>query len=138
MRAAGGVVTRVRAGRREVLVLHKGTPSEWRLPKGRIEPGEKPEQAALREVAEETGLACEVVAELGETEHPFPDRQTGRMLWKRTTFYLMREAEGPTGERDGVFDVVTWLPAEEAAERLTFETERGVVRRALKAVARAD
>lgn len=138
MRAAGGVVTRVRAGRREVLVLHKRSPSEWRLPKGRVEPGEKPEEAAVREVTEETGLACEVVAELGETDHPFPDRRTGRTLWKRTTFYLMREMGGPVKERDGVFDVVTWLPAEEAVARLTFETERRMVRKALRAAERVE
>ena len=63
--SAGGVVYRRSGGRAEVALISVGEPARWQLPKGLVGRGETPLEAALREVEEETGLACEVVAELG-------------------------------------------------------------------------
>jgi 8-oxo-dGTP pyrophosphatase MutT (NUDIX family) len=132
--AAGGVVVRHGANGHEVLILHKRCPSEWRLPKGKIKDGERAEEAALREVQEETGLRCEVLSRLGETEHLFPEPQTGSTRRKRTTYYLMRAISGPLRADWPTFDAVCWFPVRNALRYLTFHSERQMVRKALDAL----
>lgn len=118
----------------QVLIIHKRQPPEWRLPKGRIEEGETPERAAVREVAEETGLTCEVMKELGQTEHYFPEKASGKQRCKRTTYYLMRQSGPPSPPREDTFDVIEWVSPDEAAAHLTFDTEREMVKKAVEAL----
>jgi 8-oxo-dGTP diphosphatase len=126
--AAGGVVARIGPRGIEVLVIHRVRPDEWRLPKGKIAPGEEPEATAVREVREEAGALAEVVAPLEDAEHVFPDPAAGRMRVKHTTYFLMRLAAPNAAITDPDFDTVEWLHWREAAARLTFENEREVVR----------
>ena len=99
MRAAGGVVRRRvgRLGRRhvEVILIHRPRYDDWSFPKGKLDDGEGFEAAALREVEEETGLACRLVADLGETR--YADRR-GRE--KVVRYWLMEEAD-PAPEEAG-------------------------------------
>ena len=70
IRAAGGIVCRsTRSGETEIAVIHRPAYDDWTLPKGKIEPDESPEECALREVREETGLRCELVRPLGCTAY---------------------------------------------------------------------
>jgi 8-oxo-dGTP pyrophosphatase MutT (NUDIX family) len=96
-----------------------------RLPKGKVDPGETLEQAALREVAEETGLAARIVGPLGSVAYHYP--QGNAQVAKRVHFFLMEVTEGAAGPRDGELERVYWCPIARAAERLSFETERGMV-----------
>ena len=97
-----------------------------RLPKGIVEPDETPERAALREVEEETGLAGRVVTALGTVDYSF--REQGVEVAKQVHFFLMELADAEPGPRDGELARVYWCPIEVAAERLSFETERRMVR----------
>ena len=100
-----------------------------RLPKGKLAPGESPEQAARREVAEETGLRAQVVARLGAVAYRY--REGDAWVAKRVDFFLMElEPEAEAGALDGEFERVLWCPIAAAAERLSFASERGVVERA--------
>ncbi|MCD6351750.1 MAG: NUDIX hydrolase [Armatimonadetes bacterium] len=134
--AAGGVVVRGEGKDLEVLILHKRKPPEWRLPKGHLGPGETPEQAALRETAEESGYSCEIVGLLGETEHTFARKETGELRRKRTRYFLLRPTQAAAGETDGVFDQVEWVSPAEALARLDFWTERTMVELALRRLSR--
>src|SRR5690242_15780196 len=110
VKAAGGVV--VRDGR--IAVVHRPRYDDWSLPKGKLDPGESFEQAALREVQEETGLVCELGEELSSTS--YHDRK-GRS--KLVRYWLMDPVEGEFEPNDEV-DQLRWLTPREAAALLTY------------------
>jgi 8-oxo-dGTP diphosphatase len=129
--AAGGVV--VKRGtdlRRRVAVIHRPKYQDWSLPKGKLEPGEDYEQAALREVEEETGFRCETVRELDPVE--YLDRRDRRKLVR---YWLMRPLDGEFSSHDEVDDL-RWLTAREAARELTYEHDRVLVRNTMQPLSR--
>jgi 8-oxo-dGTP diphosphatase len=131
VRAAGGVVRRRvgRLGRRrvEVIVIHRPRYDDWSFPKGKLDDGEGFEAAALREVEEETGLACRLLDDLGETR--YPDRR-GRP--KVVRYWLMEPAAPAVAHgfvpNDEV-DEVRWLTPAEAARLLTYPYDRDLLDR---------
>jgi 8-oxo-dGTP pyrophosphatase MutT (NUDIX family) len=122
IRAAGGVVVRERDGRREVAIVHRPKYDDWSLPKGKLLPGEEWRDAAVREVAEETGLRCAPTAEL--TPSRYRDRK-GRD--KLVRWWLMRPLEGGFEPNDEV-DELRWVPLERAADPLDYKGDRELVR----------
>jgi 8-oxo-dGTP pyrophosphatase MutT (NUDIX family) len=122
VQAAGGVVVRKSEdGRREVAVVHRPRYDDWSLPKGKLESGEDSRDAALREVAEETGLRCETVAELPPSR--YRDRKRRR---KQVRWWLMRPVDGRFEPNDEV-DELRWVPLERAADLLDYEQDRELV-----------
>jgi len=120
VRAAGGLV--VRDGR--VLLCHRPRYDDWSLPKGKLEPGEAWEDAAVREVEEETGVRVRLGEEL-EPVH-YTDNK-GRP--KTVRYWVMAPAaETPFAANEEV-DEIAWLPAPEAIERLTYVHDRDLVTR---------
>jgi ADP-ribose pyrophosphatase YjhB (NUDIX family) len=97
----------------------------WSLPKGHIEAGETAEQAALREVEEETGIAGEIVAELGVIDFWFVAE--GRRIHKTVRHYLMRRVGGELSDADVEVDVVAWVPLPDIRGQLAYPDERGLV-----------
>jgi 8-oxo-dGTP pyrophosphatase MutT (NUDIX family) len=134
-RSAGGVVVRgdaVHGGGEVLLITVSG--GRWQLPKGRLEAGETAEQAAVREVEEETGVRGRVQQELPTIEYWFarPDRR----VHKRVDYFLLDYVAGSTeGYDPHEVDGAAWLPWGEALARLTFANERRVVAAARRAAA---
>lgn len=113
--AAGGVVWRqVDGGRVEVLVVHRPRYDDWSFPKGKLDPGETHEAAARREVWEETGLECELGAELPEVR--YADR-FGRS--KRVRYWAMQVTGGSFAPNDEV-DALRWASPDEARALLSY------------------
>ncbi|WP_287370956.1 NUDIX hydrolase [Oceanithermus sp.] len=103
----------------------KGEPV-WTLPKGLIEPGERPEDAALREVREETGYAAEIVRPLEPSTYWFV--REGQKVKKRVDWFLMRPLR-KTGEHDREVSATAWFPLAEAEARLRYKSDRALLRR---------
>src|SRR5215204_6125702 len=103
IRAAGGIVYRQNGGATEVLVVHRPKYEDWSLPKGKLDPGETLEQAALREVEEETGMRCTLGEHVGTNE--YRDRH-GRS--KRVDWWLMQAVDGEFEPNDEV-DEIRWV-----------------------------
>ena len=101
-----------------------------RLPKGHPDAGESLEQAALREVSEETGLTARVVAPMGDASYSYEHGEPRRRVEKRVHYFLMEHVSGEPHARDGEMQRVYWCPIEEAARRLSFDNERRAVEEA--------
>ena len=106
------------------------------LPKGLVDPGEKPEQTALREVHEETGLIATLITKLADIKYVYV-RSWGdqQRVFKIVSFFLLRYQSGEIDDVSREMRVeirrAFWIPGEEAARRLAYRGERDVVRRAL-------
>jgi 8-oxo-dGTP pyrophosphatase MutT (NUDIX family) len=111
------------AGGRRVLGLPKGHPND----------DETAEQAAAREVTEETGVTAELIGELGEVDYRYERRR--RQIAKRVRFYLFQYRSGDVADHDHEIEEARWMPLTEAARALTYEGEREMVRRALSRTA---
>ena len=133
--SAGGVVVREGAAGPECIVIVPSRRSAsgdpvLALPKGHPEDGERPEDAALREVREEAGVRAEVVEKLGDVRYWY--QRDGRRIVKVVSFFLLEHRSGdPEAHRDHEIDEARWLPLARAGEELSFPGERDMARRAL-------
>ncbi len=131
--SAGGVVwRRAPDGGIEVVIGFQAAERRWALPKGTPERGESLEATALREVAEETGLAVVLGEKVGVIDYWFS--RDGRRFHKRVHHWLLTAEGGDFTARDHEFDEVVWACADEALVRLTFETEHAILVQALEAL----
>jgi 8-oxo-dGTP pyrophosphatase MutT (NUDIX family) len=108
----------------------------WTLPKGTPLAGETREATALREVGEETGLAVRIVEPLAAIEYTFV--QHGTRINKTVHYFLMESIGGDLARHDHEFEQVRWMTFDEAADMLTFDTERALVARAAAAIGAAS
>jgi len=140
--SAGGVVFRRRGGAVEVALISVGEKARWQLPKGLVGRNESPEQAALREVREETGCECELIAPVETAEYWYfggAARGGGRVRFhKFVHFYLMRYVSGDVRDHDAEVNEARWVEMAAAAPMLAFRGERVVLARALELIEGAE
>ena len=117
MLAAGGLV--LRGGR--IAVVHRPRYDDWSLPKGKLDEGESFEEAALREVEEETGLTCRLKQQLGDTS--YRDRKDRAKLVR---YFEMEPESGDFTPNDEV-DEMLWLEPADALRRLSYDFDRELV-----------
>ena len=134
--SAGGVIYRPGDGEPDVCLIATQGGKAWQLPKGIIERGEQPEEAARREVAEETGLQGELLQRLDRIEYWYLwDYGEGReRVHKLVYFFLFQYTSGSTEDHDDEVEDACWFPIAEAQKRLSFENEQRVLELATEAI----
>jgi 8-oxo-dGTP diphosphatase len=121
--AAGGIVTREDDHGTEVAVVHRPRYDDWSFPKGKLDRGETFEDAALREVREETGLVCKLGAELASARY---EDNKGRP--KVVRYWLMKVVDDPGFEPNDEVDELRWVALDAARELLTYERDRELLK----------
>ena len=127
--SAGGVVYRRGPHGVEVVICGRSKDNVWGLPKGTPNNGESLEQAAVREVSEETGLQVAIEREIDTIEYWFV--REGVRYHKFVHHYLMVPTGGSVDDHDWEYDRVEWFPAEQACKTLSYRNEVEVVRKAV-------
>jgi 8-oxo-dGTP diphosphatase len=119
VRAGGGLVwRRTDSGDVDVVLVHRPAYDDWSFPKGKLDPGETEEQAALREVEEETGLRCKLGPEVGTTEY-----RDSRNRRKTVRYWQMRPVDGTLSPANEVDDA-RWVPLAEVRRLLSYDRDR--------------
>jgi len=125
--AAGGVVLRAGTdGSTEVLVVFRERYGDWSLPKGKLEPGERAGQAALREVLEETGVRCLLGDRLPSVRYEHAGRPKRVKWWTMT---VVDDLGGPADTHE--VQAVRWVPVDEAGGLLTYADDAATLAAAL-------
>lgn len=138
--SAGGVVCRKAESGYEVVLILTEPENRWQLPKGIVDKGETPEQAALREVREETGVAAEIIEPLETIEYWYVANRDGERVryHKFVHFLLMRFLSGDTADHDHEVAEARWVAMDDAVEMLAFKNEREMVAKAAELVKRSS
>ena len=134
--SAGGVVYRRSDESVEIVLAARRTRRgdlAWGLPKGLVEADETPDETAVREVREETGVEAEVEASLGDISYFYV--WEGVRIRKAVHFFLMRATGGDTSQHDHEMEDVRWFPLSVALRRAKYKGERDVLHRAAERLA---
>ena len=132
--SAGGVLVRSIRGRPMLAAIRPQgkPPGIWVLPKGNLDEGEPPADAAVREVLEETGVHGRLVEKLGDVKYVYT--WDGERIFKIVSFYLLRAGRGRIGEIEEAMRVevaeARWLPLAEAPRLLAYGGEREMAAKA--------
>jgi 8-oxo-dGTP pyrophosphatase MutT (NUDIX family) len=128
--SAGGVVVR---DDEVVVIVPTRRAADGRsvvaLPKGHVDPGESPAQAAEREVREEAGVVASLVGQLGEVRYWY--QRDGRRIPKLVTFFLFDYVSGDVADHDHEVEEARWVSFDEARRTLSYKGEREMVQRAV-------
>ena len=123
--SAGGLVLRRSGTSLDALLIGRGTPRVWSLPKGHVEARETHEQAALREVREETGCWGEIICKLSDISYWFYLNRTKHK--KSVHFFLMRFRSGDTDNHDHEVDEARWFEIKAAKKALKYVNEKRLI-----------
>jgi 8-oxo-dGTP pyrophosphatase MutT (NUDIX family) len=126
-RSAGGVIYQEREGEMWVTLIATKGGRVWGLPKGQIEEGEEPLEAAVREVSEEAGLRGEPAADLGQIEYWYRDAKSKVLYHKFVHYFLLRYVKGDVADHGWEVDEAHWFPLDDALDAISYENERRVL-----------
>ncbi len=137
--SAGGIVFNNQG---QVLLTQHSQNHHWSFPKGWIDAGETPEQAALREVREEGGVVAEITGKIGYSKYTYtlhgPARNAthsvagGEKIFKIVTYFLMKYLKGDPKDHDWEVEDIGWYEPEAALKKLSFSQDKVLLKKALE------
>jgi 8-oxo-dGTP diphosphatase len=135
--SAGGVAFRVRESVTEVAIISTLPSRRWQLPKGLVDQGESPEEAAVREVREEAGVETDLLGPVEVVEYWYVGERRGHKVryHKFVHFFLLAYRGGDVADHDHEVAEARWVEIGEAQAMLAFKTERAVVEKAREMIA---
>ena len=110
-----------------VLLVHRPRYDDWSFPKGKLDPSETVEQAALREVAEETGLECRIIRKLATLRYNYRTRNKGLLKPKAVHYFLMERVGGDIRVPGEEVDRAGWFDFARASEMLSYEQDKNLL-----------
>ncbi|MEW6188734.1 MAG: NUDIX hydrolase [Actinomycetota bacterium] len=128
--SSGGVIFRRVDKEIQVALARRGEGKIWCLPKGLIERGENPQETAVREVEEETGLRGEIVDKIGQIDYWFYWKPEDTRYHKFVHFYLIEYKSGNVQNHDYEVEEVRWFPIDMAIDLLSYKTEIQIMKKA--------
>lgn len=129
--SAGGVVYKREGKDLKILLISTKQGKVWALPKGLVEKNETPQQAALREIREETGIDGKIIDELGEVSYWF--YLEGEKYFKTVKYYLVEYINGQITPQWEI-DNAEWFKADEALNKLTYESDKKILEKAFRKI----
>lgn len=125
--SAGGIVFNSSG---QVLLTKHSQNHHWSFPKGLIDPGQTPEEASLREVREEGGVAAEILGKVGYSKYVYTFG--GEKIFKVVTYFLMKYLSGDPKDHDWEVEEAGWYEPEDASKQLSFSQDKGLLKKALE------
>lgn len=123
--SAGGIVF----NKGKVLLTKHSQNKHWSFPKGLIDPGQTPEQAAIREVKEEGGVEAEIVDKVGHNKYVYT--LNGEKIFKVVTYFLMKYVSGDIKDHDWEVEEAGWFSPDEAIKQLTFSQDKNLLKKVI-------
>ena len=135
--SAGGVAFRQQDSQPEIAIVSVKPKLRWQLPKGIVDEGESPQEAALREVREEAGLETDLIKLIETIEYWYRSVKYGKPVryHKFVHFYLLEYKGGDVSNHDYEVEEARWVSFDEALEMLDFKSEKDVVKMARQMIA---
>jgi len=130
LKSSGGVIFRRENNKLEIALIALRDRNIWTLPKGLIGKGENPEEAAVREVEEETGLNGEIIDLIGEKSYWFYIKDENIKCKKTVVYYLLKYIGGDVENHSWEVDEAQWLPIDDAIERVSYKGDREIIQKA--------
>jgi 8-oxo-dGTP pyrophosphatase MutT (NUDIX family) len=130
--SSGGAALRRIGEKLHVALISTGSPPRWQLPKGLVDKGESPDEAALREVREEAGITARIEKLIDKVEYWYQSKRGSERIryHKFVYFYLMWYESGDVSNHDNEVNEARWVAVNEAIPLLAFRSERAIVERA--------